>query len=176
MNFYKKFKKKKKKLPLQSNNLNISTKINDSFRHKSITLKPKMTTSSEKKNSKEYQNKQNTKYKTIVLDENINDEFKEFPYADKKNHRTIEELIEYTRKKKIKAKKEEEKKEYKKKKKLFETYKNLSNLKESYNNNQSANFNNNYNISIGVNNISNNNYSISIPQRRNKNRKEKIYI
>ena len=173
--FLQKIQEEKKKLPLQSNNLNISTKINDSFRHKSITLKPKMTTSSEKKNSKEYQNKQNTKYKTIVLDENINDEFKEFPYADKKNHRTIEELIEYTRKKKIKAKKEEEKKEYKKKKKLFETYKNLSNLKESYNNNQSANFNNNYNISIGVNNISNNNYSISIPQRRNKNRKVKKY-
>ena len=150
-------------------------KINDSFRHKSINIKPNTI---DKKNNngnnlydlKEYQYKQ--KNKTVKLnqkDENMN---KEFAFANKKNKRTFEELAEFIRKKKIKERKEEEKNEYNKKKKLFEIYKNLSNLKESYNNynfnNLSLNINNN-NGNLIMNKINDTNSS-SIQKRKNKKR------
>ena len=192
--FLQKIQEEKKKLPirLNSTNHNISQsqtipydnkKINDSFRQKSKNIKSNLVDNKKNKNNffemkelKDCQYKQ--KNKTIQIEEkddfnNINDEF---PFANKKNQRTLEELAEFTRKKKIKAKQEEEEKEYKKKKKLFEIFKNLSNLKESYNN-----YNNN-NISVNMNYINNNNINgvtsinkstgnSSIQKRRNKNKK-----
>ena len=86
----------------------------------------------------------------------------EFPFAKKKNQRTLEELAEFTRRKKMKEKKEEEKKEHRKKKKLFEIFKNLSNLKESY-----SNINNN--MSLNINSITGINKN---SKRKNKPKKK----
>ena len=183
--FLQKIQEEQKKLPIRLNSThNISQsqtisvfnrKINDSFRHKSLNIKPN---SIEKKNNsnnlydlKEYQRKQ--KNKTIKIEQN-EENTEEFPFATKKHNRSLEELAEYTRKKKIKQRKEEEKKEYNKKKKLFEIFKNLSNLKESYNhynfNNISVNMNNmNYNYH---NNTNNNSISTSMMKRKNKAKKK----
>ena len=83
----------------------------------------------------------NKKYSTIQFQskETENNNSDDFPFAQKRNNRKNEELIEFIRKKKIKARKEERNKEYEKKKKLFEIFKNLSNLKDSYNNYTSIN-------------------------------------
>ena len=121
--FIQKIQEEQKKLPMRLNSSihNISQsqvlpyynkKINDSFRHKSINIKPNII---DKKNNngnnlydlKEYQYKQ--KNKTVKLnqkDENMN---KEFAFANKKNKRTFEELAEFIRKKK-KSKSEKRKK------------------------------------------------------------------
>ena len=188
--FIQKIQEEQKKLPMRLNSSihNVSQsqvlpyynkKINDSFRHKSINIKPNTI---DKKNNngnnlydlKEYQYKQ--KNKTVKLnqkDENMN---KEFAFANKKNKRTFEELAEFIRKKKIKERKEEEKNEYNKKKKLFEIYKNLSNLKESYNNynfnNLSLNINNN-NGNLIMNKINDTNSS-SIQKRKNKKKHKEM--
>ena len=188
--FLQKIQEEKKKLPFRLNSSihHISQsqslpydnrKINDSFRHKSANIKPNSIENKKSKNTffdmKEYQYKQ--KNKTIQIPEEENNMDKnEFPFADKRSQRTLEELAEFTRKKKLKERKEEEKKEYTKKKKLFEIFKNLSNLKESYNN-----YNNN-NISINMNYINNNNLNgitntnkstSTISKRRNKNKNKK---
>ena len=193
--FLQKIQEEQRKLPmrLNSSTQNISQsqylpydnrKINDSFRHKSANIKPNTIGNKNNNNKfydekelKEYQSKQ--KNNTIQIRQN-DDNNEEFPFASKKNHRTIEELTEFTRRKKMKAKKEEEKKEYDKKKKLFEIFKNLSNLKESYNNY----INNNISVNVNyINNNSNNNINIydgnyvnkstsSATKRRNKNKKK----
>ena len=195
--FIQKIQEEQKKLPMHLNSMthNISQsqtlpydnrKINDSFRHKSSQIKPNSIGNKninnnlfEEKELKEYKNKQKNNTIQIIQKEDSNDEF---PYATKKNQRTLEELAEFTRKKKMKAKKEEEKREYNKKKKLFEIFKNLSNLKESYNNynynSMSINMNyinnNNENNEINIYDGSNINKSISsVSKRRNKNKKKR---
>ena len=124
--FLQKIQEEQKKLPIRLNSTyNISQsqslpfynrKINDSFRHKSLNIKPNSIEKTDKKNNsnnfyklKEYQYKQKNKT-TIKLRQNEENN-DEFPFANKKSVRTLEELAEYTRKKKIKKKKEEEKKE-----------------------------------------------------------------
>ena len=186
--FLQKIQEEQKKLPIRLNSTyNISQsqslplynrKINDSFRHKSLNIKPNSIEKIDKRNNsnnlfdlKEYQYKHKNKT-TIKLKQNEENN-EELPFANKKSVRTLEELAEYTRMKKIKKKQEEEKKEYNKKKKLFEIFKNLSNLKESYNNhsnfnNLSMNMNNiNYN-----NNINSNSASSSMMKRKNKAKKK----
>ena len=190
--FIQKIQEEQKKLPtrlnstihniLQSQSLLYDIrKINDSFRHKSMNIKPNLLNNKKNKSNffdtkelKDYQYKQ--KNKTIQIEEkdDFNNGNDEFPYANKKNQRTMEELAEFTRKKKIKAKQEEEKKQYKKKKKLFEIFKNLSNLKESYNNyiNNNISINMNYINNNNLNGISNINKSTSSIQKRpNKSKK-----
>ena len=181
--FLQKIQEEQKKLPIRLNSTyNISQsqslplynrKINDSFRHKSLNIKPNSIEKIDKKNNsnnlydlKEYQYKQKNKT-TIKLKQNEENN-EEFPFANKRSVRTLEELAEYTRKKKIKKKQEEEKKEYNKKKKLFEIFKNLSNLKESYNNHN--NFNN---LSMNMNNINYNNNSISSSMMKRKYKAKK---
>ena len=160
--FLKKIQEEQKKLPFHielsnhnkrqiNKNMSTSAKINDSFRHKSITFKPNPSENNifEVNDSKKYPTIQ-FKEKESENNTNITDDF---PFAGKKNNRKIEELTEFIRKKKIKQKKEEETKEYEKKKKLFEIFKNLSNLKDSYNSSNYTNINN----------------STSLFKRRNKN-------
>ena len=180
--FLQKIQEEQRKLPIRLNYThNISQsqtipydnrKINDSFRHKSANIKQ---SSSEKNNRnnlydlKEYEYKQKNNKMYIYQNEDINEE--EFPFANKKNLRSLEELVEFTRKKKIKQKKKEEEKEYTKKKKLFEIFKNLSNLKESYNN---YNFNNmSVNMVYPNNNLNNINNNTSSSVQKNKNKKKR---
>lgn len=135
--FLQKIQEEQKKLPFHieisnnnkrqiNKNLSTSIKINDSFRHKSNI-----------NNNKSDLLEIGKKYSTIQFPnkETENNNSDEFPFAKKRNNRKNEELIEFIRRKKIKERKEEENKEYEKKKKLFEIFKNLSNLKDSYNNN-----------------------------------------
>ena len=162
--FIKKIQIEQKKLPFHietsnhnkrqlNKNLSTSSKINDSFRHKSATYK---SNENNKINSSENnifdinESKPIKKYTTIQFEEN-SENTEDFPFAKKKHNRKPQELNEFIRRKKIKEKKQEENKEYEKKKKLFEIFKNLSNLKDSYNTNYT--------------NINN---SISIFRRRNR--------
>ena len=178
--FLQKIQEEQKKLPIRFNNSSCSNhniyqsqslpidnrKINDSFRHKSnikpnsIELKKNNNSIYDAKELKEYQYKQ--KNRTMEMETNKDFSSDEFPFAKKKNQRTLEELAEFTRRKKMKEKKEEEKKEYRKKKKLFEIFKNLSNLKESY-----SNINNN--MSLNINSITGINKN---SKRKNKPKKK----
>ena len=165
--FIKKIQKEQKKLPFHieisnhnkrqlNKNLSASSKINDSFRHKSATFKPNENSkvNSSENNIFDINESKQKKYPTIQFQQQDTDKSNdEFPFANKKNNRKPAELNEFIRKKKIKSKKEEENKEYEKNKKLFEIYQNLSNLKDSYN---------------FSNNITNVNNSTSIFRRRNK--------
>ena len=141
--FLQKIQEEQKKLPFHieisnnnkrqiNKNLSTSIKINDSFRHKSNI-----------NNNKSDLFEIGKKYSTIQFPnkETENNNSDEFPFAKKRNNRKNEELVEFIRRKKIKQRKEEENKEYEKKKKLFEIFKNLSNLKDSYNNYTSINNN-----------------------------------
>ena len=138
--FLQKIQEEQKKLPFHieisnnnkrqiNKNLSTSIKINDSFRHKSNI-----------NNNKSDLLEIGKKYSTIQFPnkETENNNSDEFPFAKKRNNRKNEELVEFIRRKKIKERKEEENKEYEKKKKLFEIFKNLSNLKDSYNNNYTS--------------------------------------
>ena len=184
--FLQKIQEEQKKLPMRFNNSsshNIcqsqslpidNRKVNDSFRHKS-NIKPNSIEIKKNNNSiydikelKDYQYKQKNRTMEMDIKEDFSND--EFPFAKKKNQRSLEELAEFTRKKKMKEKQEEEKKEYKKKKKLFEIFKNLSNLKESYSN---YNYNYNNNISININSLTGiNKNNSTITKRRNKNKKK----
>ena len=163
--FIQKIQEEKKKLPFHietsnhnkrqlNKNLSTSSKINDSFRHKSITIKSNENNkiNSSDNNIFDINDSKRKKYTTIQFQENTTENTDDFPFATKKNNRKAEELNEFIKRKKIKAKKEEENKEYEKKKKLFEIFKNLSNLKDSYSSNNYTNINN----------------SISIFKRKNK--------
>ena len=163
--FIQKIQKEKKKLPYHietsnhnkrqhNKNLSTSSKINDSFRHKSASYKKSENNkiNSSENNIFDMNDSKQKKYPTIQFQEKETENSEDFPFAKKKNYRKPEELNEFMRKKKIKNRKEEEHKEYEKKKKLFEIFKNLSNLKDSYNSN----------------NITCVNNSISIFKKRNK--------
>ena len=142
--FIEKIQEEQKKLPshIETYNKNKSmdnnkiisnsSKINDSFRHKSSSYKEMTNEKNHKKNENKEDNKENTG--------------DDFLYATRKNHRTLEELIEFEKKKKEKAKKEEEFKEFEKKKKLFIIFKNLYNLgiNNSYDNANNNSFRNKY--------------------------------
>ena len=184
--FIQKIQEEQRKLPMRLNSThNISQsqtmpydnrKINDSFRHKSATIKQNSLEKNIRNNLydlKEYEYKQKNNKININQKEENNEE--EFPFANKKNLRTLEELVEFTRKKKIKEKRKEEEKEYTKKKKLFEIFKNLSNLKESYNNH---NFNNmSVNMIYPNNNINylnNNSISTSLQKKKNKKKRKEV--
>ena len=145
--FLQKIQEEQKKLPFHieisnnnkrqiNKNLSTSIKINDSFRHKSNIIKNKsdLFEIDKKYSTIQFQNKET---------ENNNSD--DFPFAKKRNNRKNEELVEFIRRKKIKEKEEEKNKEYEKKKKLFEIFKNLSNLKDSYNHNYTS-MNNNSSI------------------------------
>ena len=183
--FIQKIQEEQRKLPMRLNSThNISQsqtmpydnrKINDSFRHKSAMIKQNSLDKNNRNNLydlKEYEYKQKNNKININQNEEINED--EFPFANKKSLRTLEELTEFNRKKKIKEKKKEEEKEYTKKKKLFEIFKNLCNLKESY-----INFNfNNMSINMlypnnNINNI-NNNISTSIQKKKNKKKRKEV--
>ena len=191
--FLQKIQEEQKKLPIRLNSTYYisqsqtfplyNRKINDSFRHKSLNIKPNSIEKIDKKNKsnnlqdlKDSQNNQKDKNKIKIQQ---NEETNEgLPFANKRSVRTLEELAEYTRKKKIKKRREEEKKEYNKKKKLFEIFKNLSNLKESYNHNNFNNLSMNMNIDNMnnmnyVNNINNNSISSSMIKRKNKAKKKR---
>ena len=163
--FIQKIQKEKKKLPYHietsnhnkrqlNKNLSTTSKINDSFRHKSASYKKSENNkiNSSENNIFDMNDLKQKKYPTIQFQEKDTENSEDFPFAKKKNYRKPEELNEFIRRKKIKNRKEEENKEYEKKKKLFEIFKNLSNLKDSYNSN----------------NITCVNNSISIFKKRNK--------
>ena len=163
--FIQKIQKEKKKLPYHietsnhnkrqlNKNLSTSSKINDSFRHKSASYKQSENNkiNSSENNILEINDLKEKKYPTIQFQEKDTENSEDFPFANKKNYRKPEELNEFIRRKKLKNRKEEENKEYEKKRKLFEIFKNLSNLKDSYNNS---------------NNITCVNNSISIFKKRN---------
>ena len=165
--FIQKIQREQRKLPIHieagsnhnkrqlNKNLSTSSKINDSFRHKSSKIKPNENNkvNSSENNIFDLNEPKTKKYTTIQFQEKDTENSEDFPFAKKKNFRKSEELNEFIRKKKMKSRKEEENKEYEKKKKLFEIFKNLSNLKDSYNNS---------------NNITNVNNSISIFKKRNR--------
>ena len=100
----------------------VNSELNDSFRHKN----------SRDKSNNVYFDK-NMKLKNKSYNNNINkrsiDDFQdEFPFANKKNQRTSEEIKKYVKEKKIKNKKKEENILLEKNKKLFVLFKNLYNL------------------------------------------------
>ena len=158
--FLQKIQEEQKKLPIRFNNSSCSN--HNIYQSQSLPIDNRKINNSiyDAKELKEYQYKQ--KNRTMEMETNKDFSSDEFPFAKKKNQRTLEELAEFTRRKKMKEKKEEEKKEYRKKKKLFEIFKNLSNLKESY-----SNINNN--MSLNINSITGINKN---SKRKNKPKKK----